>query len=169
MQKYHIIRRSGFVLIVPPLLILAILFAGCGSSTGSGSASSPTPAPTTVKGYGTANGCPSDVVGTPPAGQPNVTIKLTDSNTTINAHTGDVIEVHLPFGHLWSGPVAMPSNLQLQTPAGYALKTAKVCVWRFTAQSSGTAHLAFSGKPICKANELCPQYILAASFTIDVK
>ena len=174
MQKYHIIRRGGFVLILPLLVILAILFAGCGASgsgtsTGSGSASSPTPAPTTVKGYGSANGCPSDAVVTPPAGQPNVTIKLTDSNTTVNAHTGDVIEVHLPFGHQWSGPMTTPANLQLQTPSGYALKTAKVCVWRFTAQSSGTAHLTFSGKPMCKANELCPQYVLAASFAIDVK
>jgi hypothetical protein len=174
MQKYHIIRRRGFVLIVPLLAILAILFAGCGASgsgtsTGSGSESSPTPAPTTVKGYGSANGCPSDAVVTPPSGQPNVIVKLTDSNTVINAHTGDVIEVHLPFGHLWSGPATMPGNLQLQTPSGYALKSAKVCVWRFTAQSAGTAHLSFAGKPMCKANELCPQYVLAASFTIAVK
>ena len=175
MQKYHIIRRRGFVLIVPLLVILAMLFAGCGASgsgtsTGSGSESSPTPAPTTVKGYGTAYGCPSDAVVTPPAGQPNVTIKLTDSNTTINAHTGDVIEVHLPFGQLWSGPTMSPSNiLQMQTPAGYALKSAKVCVWRFTAQSSGTEHLTFSAKAMCKPGELCPQYVLSVPFTIDCK
>lgn len=172
MQKYHKIRRHGFILIVPLFVVLAILFAGCGasgSSTGSGSSSSPIPAPTTVKGYGSANGCPSDAVVTPPAGQPNVTIKLTDSTTVINAHTGDVIEVHLPFGHQWSGPAAVPGNLQLQTPAGYALKSSNVCVWRFTARSSGTAHITFAGKPMCNAGELCPQYVLAASFTIDVK
>ncbi|HLX39755.1 MAG TPA: hypothetical protein VKR42_04445 [Ktedonobacteraceae bacterium] len=172
MQKYHSIQRHEFILIVPLFIIAAVLFAGCGasgSSTGSGSASNPTPAPTTVKGYGTAYGCPSDAVVAPPAGQPDVIIKITDSNTTINAHTGDVIEVHLPFGQQWSGPTTTSSILQLQTPSGYALKSAKVCVWRFTAQSSGTAHLAFAAKAMCKAGELCPQYILSVPFTIVVK
>ena len=174
MHNYHIIRRQWFVLVVPLAIIVAILFSGCGASgsgtsTGSGSSSNPTPAPTTVKGYGTTYGCPSDAVVNPPAGQPNVTIQLTDSNTTMNAHVGDVIEVHLPFGHMWSGPTAVPGNLQMQTPSGYALKTAKVCVWRFTATTSGTAHLQYAGKPICKPGELCPQYVLAANFAIDVK
>ena len=175
MRKYRIIRRQSFILIVPLFVIVGFLFASCGAngsgtSTGSGSESSPTPAPTTVKGYGTAYGCPSDAVVTPPAGQPNVIVKLTDSNTVINAHTGDVIEVHLPFGQLWSGPTMSPSNiLQLQTPSGYALKSAKVCVWRFTAQSSGTEHLTFSAKAMCKPGELCPQYVLSVPFTIVVK
>lgn len=172
MRNYYIIRRHSFILVLPFILILTFLFAACGASstgTGAGSASSPTPAPTTVKGYGTAYGCPSDAVVTPPAGQPNVTIKLTDSNTTINAHTGDVIEVHLPFGEQWSGPTATSSILQLQTPSGYAFKTGKVCVWRFIAQGTGTAKIAFSAKAICKKGELCPQYVLVVPFTIDVK
>jgi hypothetical protein len=172
MRNYHIIRRHSFILVLPFMLILAFLCAACGSSstgTSTGSASSPTPGPTSVKGYGTAYGCPSDAVVTPPAGQPNETIKLTDSNMMINAHTGDVIEVHLPFGEQWSGPTASPGVLQLQTPSGYAFKTGKVCVWRFTAQSSGTAKISFSARAICKKGELCPQYVLVVPFTIDVK
>ena len=177
MRKYYTIRRHSFILVLPLVTILAFLFAACGASsagsgstgTGAGAASSPTPAPTSVKGYGTAYGCPSDAVVPSPAGQPNVTIKLTDANTTVNAHTGDVIEVHLPFGQQWSGPASTPSILQLQTPSGYALKTAKVCVWRFIAQGTGTAKIAFSAKAICKSGQLCPQYVLAVPFTIDVK
>lgn len=172
MRNYYIIQRHSFVLVLPFMLILAFLFAACGASStgaGTGSASSPTPAPTTVNGYGTAYGCPSDAVVTPPAGQPNVTIKMTDSNTTINAHIGDVIEVHLPFGEQWSSPTTTSSILQLQTPSGYALKTGKVCVWRFIAQSSGIAKIAFSARAICKKGELCPQYVLLVPFTIDVK
>ncbi len=176
MRKYYIIRRHSFILVLPLVTILAFLFAACGASstgtgtsTGAGSASSPTPAPTSVKGYGTVYGCPSDAVVTPPAGQPNVTIKLTDTNTIVNAHTGDVIEVHLPFGQQWSGPASTPGILQLQTPSGYALKTAKVCVWRFIAQGTGTAKIAFSAKAICKSGQLCPQYVMAVPFTIDVK
>jgi hypothetical protein len=170
MRNYYIIRRHSFILVLPFMLILAFLFAACGaSSTSTGSASSPTPAPTTVKGYGTAYGCPSDAVVTPPAGQPNVTIKMTDSNTTINAHSGDVIEVHLPFGERWSGPTEASSILQLQTPSGYAFKAGKVCVWRFIARDSGVAKISFSARAICKKGELCPQYVLLVPFTIDVK
>ena len=174
--KYHLIRRHAFVLVVPLVAILAVLVAACGASdsgtsTGSGSSgsgSNPTPAPTSVKGYGTTYGCPSDVVVNSGA-QPNVVITLKDSNTTINAKTGDVIEVQLPFGQQWTGPATVPGILQMQTPSGYAVKTAKVCVWRFNAQSSGTAQISFSGKAICKAGEMCPQYVMAVLFTIDIK
>jgi hypothetical protein len=170
-QKRALIPLSLFV-----LFVLTFLFAGCGaastggsSTTGSSPTATPTAAPTPVKGYGTANGCPSDmVVGTVPT-KANVILQPSDTNTTIIAHNGDVIEVNLPFGHKWGGPLTSQGILQLQTPAGYALKTNKVCVWRFVAQGTGSAQLTFSERALCKMGQMCPMYITAVSFKVTVE
>jgi hypothetical protein len=154
------------------LALLVFLLAGChaasrgGSSTaGSGSVASPTP----VKGYGGANGCPSDmVVGAAPP-KANVMLRYSDANTTITAHNGDVIEVRLPFGHKWSGPLVSQGILQIQPPEGYAWKTNNVCVWRFVAQGTGNVSLNFTGQPLCKRGQMCPLYIMMVPFKIDVK
>jgi hypothetical protein len=90
-------------------------------------------------------------------------------NSTVTAHVADIIEVDLPFGQMWQGPASTPGNLTLQQPAGYAQQASKVCVWQFTAQSSGTAQLTFTGRPICKKGEACPQYVMEIPFTIEIK
>jgi hypothetical protein len=160
-------------------LVLAFVLAACGASSGGSSTggpggtgaagSSPTTAPTPVKGYGTANGCPSDmVVGTEPA-KANVLIRPSDTNTTIPAHTGDVIEVRLPFGQKWAGPNASQGILELQSPAGYAWKADKVCIWRFVAKGTGSAQLSFTGRALCKPGQMCPMYIMEVPFKINVQ
>jgi len=172
----RIIRRQSFLFIAPLVLTLVFVLSACGANagttTGSGSttASTPTTAPTTVAGIKTTTtGCPSDAVVNPPQATPNVTIKMSNSNGTVAAHDGDLIEVRLPFGQQWSAPVTSGNILQLQTPSGYAITTAKVCVWRFIAKSTGTAQISFGGKAICKASQMCPLYILRVPFTIEVK
>jgi predicted small secreted protein len=162
-------RHQSILFIVPIVLILAFVLAACGTNSGSGSGtgSTPTSAPTTAKD--TATGCPSTAVVTPPPATPNVTIRLTNSNGTIVAHNGDLIEVRLPFGQQWSLPTTTGNVLQLQTPAGYAVSADKVCIWHFIAKSTGTATLSFSAKAICKPGQMCPLYIMRVPFTIDVK
>lgn len=145
-------------------LMLIFLLAACGASSSSTGSGSP---PTTVKGYGTAYGCPSDAVVSNPR-TPNVTINPSQSNTTVNAQVGNLIEIRLPFGSKWTGPTNSSGNLQLLTPAGFANKSAQVCVWQFTAQSAGTTHLTFQKAALCKAGEMCAQYIMNLPFTIDV-
>ena len=91
----QIIRRQSILFIVPILLLLAFMLAACGTNSGSGTStgaggSTPT-APTTVKD--TATGCPSNAVITTAPANPNVTIRLTNSNGTVVAHNGDLIEV----------------------------------------------------------------------------
>jgi hypothetical protein len=156
------------------LCIIAFSFVGCGAaSTGGnvtkGSTATVVPAPISVKGYGTANGCPSDMVVNAVPTKANVILQPSDVNTTIAAHNGDVIEVRLPFGHKWGGPAASQGILQLQPPAGYALKTSNVCIWRFVAQGTGSAFLDFSGRPICKRGQMCPLFIMNVPFKISVK
>ncbi len=148
-------------------IALALLLAACGSSgsTSSGSASSP---PTTVKGYGTAYGCPSDAVVTSSQAA-NVTVLPSQANSTISAHTGDVIEIRLPFGSKWSGPTASQGILELQTPVGYAMKTQSACVWQFVAKGTGTVQLAFQKQALCQPGQLCPQFIMNVPFTIQVQ
>ena len=168
----YIIRRRSFLFLVPLALVLAFVLAACGSnggtSTGAGPTSTPTSRPTTVS-IATPEGCPTNAAVNPPQNKPNVTVLLKNSNSTITAHNGDLIEVRLPFGEQWSGPTTSQGELQLQTPAGYALNSDKVCIWRFIAQGSGTTQLTFSAKAICQKGQLCPQYILNVPFTIDVK
>lgn len=167
----RIMRRQSILFIVPIVLILAFVLASCGTNTGSGSStgstgSTPTSAPPTVK---STTGCPNNAVVNPAPVNPNVTIRLTNSNGTIVAHNGDLIEVRLPFGQQWSLPTTTGNVLQLQTPAGYAVSADKVCVWHFIAKGTGTAALSFSAKAICKPGQMCPLYIMRVPFTIDVK
>jgi hypothetical protein len=164
----NVSRWPTLWLTVSLAVALAFALAACGSSLGTGPGAKPSPTYTTVKGYGTAYGCPSDVVVNPQPSAPNIVINITRRNTIITAHAGNVIEVHLPFGELWQGPNASQGILALQTPSGYALKDKGVCVWRFVAQGSGTANLTFTGRAICKLGQFCPQYILALPFTVKV-
>jgi len=159
------------------LLLLTCIVAACGSnassgsSTGSSSGSTPPvqTSPTAVKGYGTAHGCPSDLVvnTVPPAA--NVTVKQISANTSTVAHVGDVIEIRLPFGHKWSGPTTSQGNLAIQQPSGYAWKSDSVCIWRFVATSAGTTTMNFTSQAICKPGQMCPFYIAELPLTITVK
>jgi hypothetical protein len=166
-------RQKTLFLIISLAVLLPFVLAACGSTAGpapgAGSTPTPTPAPTTIQGYGTAHGCLSDAVVTPAPPAANVTVKMTDANTTITAHVGDVIEIQLPFGLRWTGPTTSGSALQLQTPAGYASTATGMCIWRFSASSAGTTHLTFFARALCQKDQFCPQYILAIPFTIVVK
>ena len=156
------------------LLALTCIVAACGTNTGTGTntgsgGSSPNPSPTAVKGYGTAQGCPSDfVVSTAPSAA-NVIVKPSQTNSPITAHVGDVIEIRLPFGQRWTGPTASKGGLEIQQPAGYAWKTDNVCIWRFTAKTAGTTNLEFQEQALCKKGQLCPMYIAEVPFAITVK
>ncbi|GAC1393117.1 MAG: hypothetical protein NVS4B12_16570 [Ktedonobacteraceae bacterium] len=155
------------------LLVLTCLVVACGSNIGSGSgagSSGPTnPSPTAVKGYGTAQGCPSDLVVSNAPSAANVIVKLNQTHAPITAHVGDVVEIRLPFGQRWTGPTALQGTLEVQQPSGYAWKTDNVCVWRFVAKSAGTTTLEFHGQALCKAGQLCPMYIAEFPFVITVK
>jgi len=108
------------------------------------------------------------VVGTT-SSPANVVLKTSNSNKTVTAHQGDVIEIQLPFGQLWNGPTTSQGVLQLQTPYGYASQTANSCIWRFTAQGTGTTQLNFYGRAMCKKGQMCPQYVVSVPFSIQVK
>jgi len=162
-------RRHSLIFIS---LLMAVLFVLAACGTGSqpgGTGSSPTPTPPIVSGYGSANGCPSDAVVNTSQPQPNVTVKPNQLNSTITAHKGDVVEFDMPFGHTWGGPTTSQGVLQLQPPPGYASKAHNVCVWRFTAQGTGTTDVTFTSRALCKKGEMCPQYILNMTFVVNVK
>ena len=168
MRKVVAIRRKSLWFIVGLLVMGAFLLSACGGATSTGSGASATPAPTTVKGYGLQHGCPSDLVLSNTPAPASVTVKPADSRKTISVHKGDTIQFELPFGQLWSGPRASQGALQLQSPWGYAWSADNACVWRFTAQGSGTTQIDFSARALCKPNEMCAQYIIEMPFTISV-
>ena len=166
-------RRRLLCCAIALTVVLAVLLAACGTNAGGtstgGVSADPTATYTIVKGYGTAVGCPSDAVVNPEGSPPNVVISLKQSYKTTTVQTGQVLEIHLPFGLAWSGPTTSQGMLQLQTPSGYALKDKHVCAWRFIAQSAGRTKLSFSGTAICKPNVMCPLFVLEAVFTIDAR
>jgi hypothetical protein len=91
------------------------------------------------------------------------------ANSTILAHTGNLIEFHFPFGQRWGGPTTSQGNLHLLPPAGYANSAAQVCVWRFVAARQGTTRLDFTSGPLCQAGQVCPFFAMLLPFTIKVK
>jgi hypothetical protein len=162
--------------------VLFLVLSACGpnpssTATGSGSGSTTdtptthsTPTPTiTTGGYGSIHGCPSNTVVSTPLKQANVTIRNTDVNSTVIAHVGDTIEVLLPFGQKWGGPIQLPTNLEQQQPAGYAFIPDNVCIWRFVAQNTGIANLDFTMQALCVKGVMCPMYIANVTFTVNVK
>lgn len=163
-----------------PIVVLAVLLtfllAACGTPTnGTGSSPGPsTPAPTptaTHSGTTSANtGCPNKTTITTQPAAANVVLNSSGTNTKATAKVGDIVEVDLPFGHNWSGPLNSSQKVLVeQNPSGYASPGGHVCVWRFLATATGTAEVNFTGRPICQKNQLCPMYIMDASFTITVQ
>ena len=159
--------RHRFFLVGALAFVVILTLAACGTNTGAGSGSGKASSSPTV----TASqvGCPDSTVMNTTPSPANIVLKPSNSNSTITAQVGNVIEVDLPFGQRWSGPLISQGGLSLQQPAGFALTTTKMCVWRFTAQSAGTTQLKFTGQAICGAKQACPLYIMLLPYTIVVK
>ena len=184
-QKTSAQKRYISLTVVAFMVILTCILSACGfnggTSTTSGGSSSPTstsvaltPTVTTVVGYGTTQGCPSDsVVSNLPKANVIANVTGTTSTSTqgdtVTAHVGNIIELHAPFGKRWSGPQNSLSSLTLLTPSGYALKTNSVCVWRFNAKNAGTTRLNFTSRPLCKKGAMCPMFIVNVDVTVTVK
>ena len=171
MRTVQIDRRKSLWLVISLAILLTFVLTACGTNSSSGSSSTSTGTTSAPIATSAQNphGCPSNaVVGTSPT-QANIVLKPSNSNTAVDAHQGDVIEIQLPFGQLWNGPTTSQGVLQLQTPYGFASQTANSCIWRFTAQGIGTTQLNFSGKALCIKGQMCPQYVVSMPFTIHVK
>ncbi|HYX50364.1 MAG TPA: hypothetical protein VE843_11515 [Ktedonobacteraceae bacterium] len=171
MFAMYILRQKKFPLAMFFVVILVFILAACGSSnrgTAVSSAPSPTPTFVTKPGFGSAYGCPSDVVVSSPLTQANVTIQPKQSASPINVRKGDVLEIQMPFGIMWQGPTVSQGPLQLQLPVGYAWKPSNSCIWRFVAEQTGTVQLQFFGRAMCKKVYLCTPSVLDTSFTIKV-
>lgn len=167
-------RRRTFLFIAPFILVFVIVLSACGSNTpvgnGPGTAASPTATAPTNTSPGTPEGCPNTTTVNAAPAAANVVLTQAKSGTEVNAKKGDTIEIDLPFGHIWEGPGnAAQGMLTAQGPAGYAWQSGKVCVWRFVATATGTAHLSYLGRPICKKDEACPLYVMSVPFTITIQ
>jgi predicted small secreted protein len=163
-------KRKSLWLVISLATALAFVLTACGSNTSSGSGSDSTSSGNTPAPISTSatNGCPNNTVINTASTPANIVLKTSNSNKMVTAHQGDVIEIQLPFGQMWNGPTTSQGALQLQTPYGYVSQTANSCIWRFTAQGSGTTQLSFFGKAICKKGQMCPQYVVSVPFNIQV-
>ena len=196
--RVDIRHRRWLLFVVPLILGLVLALSACGTNVSTTTGAAPSGSTTTTPGVtatssgvnattpgvtatapgatatstqsqARANGCPNDTVVTAPLPTANVVLTNANSGTTVKAKKGDTIEVKLSFGHIWQGPTDLSQDLlTAQGPAGYAYPSAKFCVWRFLAAGTGSAHLSFEGRPICKPTQACPMYIMAVPFTIDI-
>jgi hypothetical protein len=177
MRPIYAFRRQMCVYIVLFVAIGASVLAGCGTNSsgtgatgGTGTTATPSPMPTseTIRGYGTAYGCPSDVVVSNSPATANITVRPGQGQTTFSVHTGDVMEIQMPFGIAWRGPTAPVEVLQLQSPSGYVWKPSNACIWRFVARGAGKVKLTFEGMALCKKVPLCVPSVEIAEFTVQV-
>jgi len=152
------------------LLMLVFVLAACGTNTtvGSGSRAGTTPTPTATH-QASAGGCPGGTTSNTAQTPANVVLTNKNTGKTVNIGKGQVVEVRLEQGLNWSGPAKLDSSiLELQGNAGAASASDHTCVWRFIAVGAGKAQLSFTGRPICKKGQMCPMYIMAVPFTIEV-
>jgi hypothetical protein len=175
-NKSTLSRCKPLPLIISLIVLLIFTLAACGTNsssiTGGGVASTPTtaPTPTATAGQNSAEGCPQKTPLTATLPQANVVLKSSSSNKSVNVKKGDTVEIDLAFGHNWEGSGNISSKALLTEQAsGYADTTTKMCVWRFLTIRTGTAHLDFIGRPICPKGALCPQYVQAVSFILEIK
>ena len=138
------------------------------NTTSTVSTPSPTPAVQTKQGFGTAYGCPSDVVVSNAPATANIIIRPGKGQTTFSARSGDVIEVQLPFGIAWKSQDVSGGVIQEQSPAGYVSKPDNACIWHYVAKNAGTVKLTFFGTVLCKQNLHCVLAEAIDEFTIKV-
>ncbi|MEO7021365.1 MAG: hypothetical protein ABI234_14510 [Ktedonobacteraceae bacterium] len=173
-------RHTSSWFAITLLILLMFTLAACGTNVGNNgstttgsvpSGSTPAPSPTATHGLAnTSTGCPNSATITTQPAAASVVLKNSGVNNTTTVKKGDTVEVDLPFGHNWAGPTNNPQGLlAMQDPSGYASPVDKVCVWRFVATNTGTTEISFTGRPICEKGQLCPAYIMAVSFTIEVQ
>ena len=170
MRSVQSVQRRIWFALASFLVLLVFALAACGSNTGGSSTKTGSSSTTSVTPTTTASvyGCPGTVMTTTPS-PAQIVLKQSDSNATFTARVGDVVEIDLPFGQAWTGPTTSQGELQLQGPAGYAVTASQMCVWRFTAQSTGTTQVEFYGRAICQKGQMCPMYIMRIPYTIVVK
>lgn len=156
------------------LALLALLVAGCGTTTvslGSSPTATATATPTRHLGGGlTVRPCPGPFGSAMTASDNVVILTGTTPNRTASAHVGQTVEIQLPARNLWRYDASRSAMapLSLNQPAGVEDGQLDLCVWNFTARSTGTATLSFIGSPLCEPNMACPAIILAMSFTVNV-
>jgi Na+-transporting NADH:ubiquinone oxidoreductase subunit NqrF len=161
-------RRLLLIVIV---FLLTVAITACGSNASKTNATSLPPSrsatPTMISTPGELTGCPSHVIVTTPPPPPSVLLTPSASKQLYVARIGDIIEVDLPFGEAWTGPIHLAGALLMQTPAGYAW--GKTCIWRFLARSTGKEQLAYIGHALCKKDVACFFSVNEAAFTVVVK
>ncbi len=162
------IHHLSFLGAISFVMALAFVLSACGTNiTTSGSpTSSPQPVATSTQAI--AHGCPNTTIVSSPPPAANVILTSTTLGGTANAQKGDTVEIRLPYGLSWSGPMNSSSLLTMQNPAGYDSTTAKACVWRFDASAVGSAQVSFTARPICKKGQACPMFVRVVSFTINI-
>jgi len=176
MYSYTFIaRRYSFILVLSLVLVLALTACGVNSTSTGSSTTTPTAVPSATatkvatSTSASTTGCPGSTLATQPSA-PTITLTTANTQTAVTAKNGATIEVDLPVGHTWQGPDITPQNmLAMQSPSGYTSTKGQFCVWRFVATGVGTVHLSFTGRPICKKGQLCPMYVMAIPFTINVQ
>jgi len=167
-------RRRCRVVVPAGVLILVLIFllTACGTHTTTGAPAGGETATATLSptpGQASAHACPSPAVVTTQPAPAGVVLTSKNSGSTINVRKGETVEVDLPFDHAWSGPADLsPGLLTMHTPAGYTASALGSCVWRFTTTGAGTARLSFIGRPICEKGQVCPLYVMAVIFTLDI-
>lgn len=164
------------------VLVLALGVAGCGAAgtagaaSGSGAPGTPTPnasvnpggpRQTSVRPCLGPSGSVSDVNP-----QPAVVLTPASADHPATAHVGDIIQVRLSTTRSWRYLNSAGNSsgvLEMLQPASIQDGTLGLCVWNFKAQSAGTATLNFAGSPTCdQPNAVCPQNVLALTFTVNV-
>jgi len=178
-RRYRAVHLIG-------LLALALLVAGCGVTTGSGgelasgtpsatisATATPSPAPPsaptptrTTTGGNSAVACPDSSDG---PGSPTLILTPTTPDRAGSAHVGDIVQARLPTSSKWSyGPTQSSGALSPTQPSGVLIHALNSCVWSFKAVADGTQTLTFTGQPICKAGQPCPDYRIAMTFSVAI-
>jgi len=145
--------------------LLFLLLTGCG---GEGNDPDARATPTASQAYGAQYGCPNNTVVSSPPTPPDVVILPAQNNTTITVHLKNLIEMQMPFGHSWSGPISSQGGLQLQSPYGYAWKAGQACIWRFIADKTGTSKVTFTERSLCRKGQPCSMVEILFIFTFNV-
>jgi hypothetical protein len=150
------------------LLLNGLLLLMLGGCAGADKSSEAHVTPTATQSHGAQYGCPNNIVVTSPPTPPDIVIRPAQNNTTITVHLKDLVEMQMPFGHIWQGPTNSQDGLHLQSPSGYAWKADQACIWRFVADRTGTTEVTFLEKPLCRKGQPCPLIEILIRFTLNV-
>jgi len=113
-------------------------------------------------------GCPSTSANVNWQKAATTFIHIDGANSIKTIHVGDIVEVALPAGYVWSLLTAENMYFQQIEPGGAYESSQNVCVWHFSTLAPGNTILYFGRHILCQPGKICSDLGIRYAFAVTI-